>query len=184
MSAIKENKRKRTRSAKGQAYDELLLEGKSPKAPKAKESQKMEKEKPKASRKIIFHSDTEDTEPVNNNAVVKAVVHSRDVVTTKESAPKKRNMKVVKSANNKKSRVIDPCFKNVLNKELEMERRVALASSKNNMVSKGKNNANFKLQDSTTEVRRDGIQLEVDGLEDLDYVDDCSRRRGNQRFGN
>ena len=52
MSERVENRRKRTRSEKGQAYDEMLLEAKSPKAKESKQERKKLNGKSKVSRRI------------------------------------------------------------------------------------------------------------------------------------
>ena len=56
--------RKRTRLAKGVAFDEMQANLKSPKCKEVR----IEKQKPKASRRIVF---SEENAQVNNNATLK-----------------------------------------------------------------------------------------------------------------
>ena len=170
---------KRTQSAKGKWYDELIGKEKA-KSPKQKQIKLSErKEKSAVSRKIIFKDDNKQVkQSKNNNATVKETKGQKGQiksVTGKDS----RQDKLILEFDTGNKRIMDPCFRNVLRKELALE-----AKQKENQKTKKQNKIyNSKVQE--TEVKagtsrdvagnaQDGICLTVDGEidEDLDYVDD------------
>ena len=173
MSGKQGKTRKRTRSKKGQAYDEMMLEAKSP---KVKEAKRGVKPKPKASQKIVFNSES-DQEQVNNNASF--VMRNREIQNdglTAKNIKKDKSGKTVVQVH--KTGVFDPCFKNVLQKELAMEKNSKQAK-KAKIVKDNKS----LLQEKEIS-HRDGIHLDVDGdLEELDYVDDVVDDKDLSDFG-
>ena len=75
--------------------------------------------------------------------------------------------------NQRVSKIVDPCFKNVLRKELQQERLANKIKLKGKgMVHKANKPLNMLQVEGEKTHKRDGTQLEVDGLEELDYVDD------------
>ena len=163
VSNNNDGKRKRTRSEKGMAYDEMLHDTKSPKTKKVKL---------KVSQKIVFSSDTEDTEQVNNNANIEMFGKNQLDTVNKNHVSGKGGIKHGKVKNAKTNKVIDPCFQRVWRQEMALEKKLKATN-------KAVDNANFVLQETAKGTndhschRRDGVTLDVDGdLEELDYVDD------------
>ena len=168
--------RKCTRSAKGLAFDEMKETAKS-KSPK-KKLVKTAQVKPKASRKIVFNDEPSSTNAqVNNNATSLTRNREKNQVELdlkrSEGASKKSSLRVNKSGACKKitgkvikktedkGKLLDPCFKNVFQKEYGKQQGI----SDNRMVSSEFQNRAICV--------RDGFDLEVeDGIEELDYVDD------------
>ena len=62
--------RKRTRSVKGQAFDEMQRKLDKLKSPKTKQIKVMEKEKSRVSRRIVFNENPD--KQVNNNSNLRA----------------------------------------------------------------------------------------------------------------
>ena len=142
------------RTAKGEEYEQSKQNKSSPKAKAKKGTARSSIGKPKANRKIIFTGYKEVSSDKNNNASM-------------------RN--VVKLDSNKTSKIIDPCFKNVWNKECVIEGKRRTGKMKPVVVEQIDQNRVVLQVDSTecTEKQAtDGIVLDVDGNEELDYVDD------------
>ena len=119
MSENKRPTRKRSRSEKGCAYDEML----ETKSPKAKDMKKTDKSvKKKVQRKIVFTSDSEENDnvQVNNNANinVKKTAVGRTNKSSKSTAGKARTVVIGQNRQNRRDlsakpmEMLDPCFKN------------------------------------------------------------------------
>ena len=159
------NSRKRTRSAKGLAFDEMTnAKVKSPSVKQARLVGKTNKslvKESKVSNKIVFkgnngiQEETSDKNQVNNNSNV----------SNRNTKAKKFPDKV-----KVKQKILDLCFKNVWRKELNKETKAKLGKVRAKEIS----NSKSVLQEADIEVDvRDGINLDVEGgPEDLDYVDD------------
>ena len=134
-------------------------------------------QRPKASRRIIFNDDALENEVIdnidlNNNATM-ATGSSR---STNVDRPRSRmnKAKVVKS------KIIDPCFKNVWNKEMKAmdKQKSSVKQSVPCQCNADSNNSDLVIlkqgaSTSNDSRPRDGIHLSVDiHEEDLDYVDD------------
>ena len=121
MSSKESTKRKRTRSEKGLAFDEMVSQT-------TKKERKADKaERKQVKRRIVFN---EEIQQVNNNATrgIKVLDISEGNKTKGKST---KTVKVVKDANSNKrgsEKVIDPCFQNVLSKELAMEHKMKTKS--------------------------------------------------------
>ena len=142
-------------------------------------------DKPKASRKIIFADDNQvefGTRGSNNNA---------SNLTNKKFMSKQN-----KGNNGKEKQLLDPCFRNVWNKEKTNCDQISKTNSKNvaqgrkvkvvvmgdkmnQTMSNGNVNETSNLIEQGTsqannEEKRDGISIDVEGIadEELDYVDD------------
>ena len=129
-------KRKRTRSEKGIAYDEMFAE----KSPKAK------KEKSKVSRRIVFNNDSAESSQVNNNATVKQNKNEQEKIT---ALKKGKTVKNVDTINQTKSvtKVIDKCFQNVWRKEQELEKKLKqVGAAKRDINPNSDQNSNLVLQ--------------------------------------
>ena len=166
MSEAKElnSKRKRTRSAKGLALDEMKTLKSGKQSPKAKQSKSSDKAKSKASRKIVFNEPEKEqsSAQVNNNDSVMVISKNKRIVDSHKSKSGSLKPKTRNPCNEVgKEMIIDPCFKNMLRKELAAEKH-----AKERVINSTETNV---LQESVE--RSDGICMEVEGLEELDYVD-------------
>ena len=156
--------RKRTRSEKGLQFDEMK-KSKSPKAGKNKqlkldklskaETSKTQKNnktvKPKASRRIVF--DDGKTNKVDLDGI--SVDQNNNATLVKRCKGQNGPESVTsKAISNPKAKIIDPCFKRVWEKEMALD-----AKTKMNKI-------------SSQVDKKDGINLDVENEEDLDYVDD------------
>ena len=158
---------KRTRSEKGCALDEM----KNLKSPSAKlhKPESSTNKKTKVCRKIVFKEGNNPREAqndqVNNNSNVKKVVRAKDSAKNRKGDLAKAVVKGKTStmdANKcKKDKIIDPCFRNVWRKEVLQNHTRA-----NNV-----NNSEFQ-EEGKDPNTSDGIVIDVEGCEDLDYVDD------------
>ena len=160
--------RKRTRSKRGQLFDKMRKKS-SHSSGKAKQRKTDEvKTKSNVSRHIVFSDERQQKPEVgfNNNATV--TVDNR----SSRSKPDGKSVKMTR---------IDPCFKNVLEKELAMER-------KQNQIAKGAktskmNGCNKKTRSmlqgtgaaGVGQNHKDRIDIDVELEEDLDYVDDVTQ---------
>ena len=168
--------RKRTRSVKGQAYDELQAHEKAAKSksPKRKQPKTLdnEKTKSKVSRRIVFDDD-QTGKQVNNNSNVRVIKNGgiKRKMNTKGNNDSLKKAKA-NATGTKGSKIIDPCFKNVLRKELEVERKQTIAKNKDSTLNSNKTTVLQSIDPK--ERNRDGININVEGsdLEELDYVDD------------
>ena len=166
--------RKRTRSEKGLQYDEMRQKSPLVERP-AKATKKGKTEKPKASRMIAFNDKSvskSNKNSVNSTESKNCNTNSTNVIKQKTNgaaSSKERNIgnpsRNTKVKSSRTGGVIDPCFKNVWEKEMGRIGKVGKGSTKN-----------FTLQDEEMNRlkpngNRDGIVIEVDA-EDLDYVDD------------
>ena len=165
--------RKRTRSVKGQALDEMKAandkaKSKSPKTKQLKIAVTTNKEKPKASRRIVFGDEQPESSciQVNNNSNVKGP--AKVARGSKISNTSTRN-------SNKEHQVMDPCFKNILRGELLAEKKQQKLKNMSSKIDKFENitETNCVLQnEKQTKRNKDGINIDVEGIEELDYVDD------------
>ena len=150
---------KRTRSAKGLALDQEKEKG-TVSSPEPKERRVSQREKSKASRKIIF------SEEVNANSNAASIVGGATKANViKQDNAFKKGIKVNTTLLNRGKKLMHPCFQNVMCKE-----QLALKKQKQ-LTNKIKDKCSSSLQDS----RDDGIQLNVEAdFVDLDYIDDMA----------
>ena len=158
---------KRTRSAKGLAFDQQR--GKSL-SPEPKERKVNKREKSKTSRRIVFN------EEVNSNSNAASLVGNKTARTNladkaKTDLVEKNTAVPVVKANvshcNTKKKLLHPCFENVWRKE-----QLAL---KKHRLKENESNDNSVLQES----QGDGIHLDVEAdFVDLDYIDDVPEGEG------
>ena len=175
MSDSSSNPRKRTRSLKGLAFDEMKnvkSRTKSPSVKHAKLDGKADKatelkRKTNLSQKIIFKENesdeigqrkTDGMNQVNNNSnVIKGVT---------KGINKQTKVKKIKS------KVIHQCFRNVWRKELANEKHL---KAKVGELKNLKVNSVLQNEEQAKDIS-DGINLDIEGgPEDLDYVDNIMR---------
>ena len=161
-------KSKRTRSKKGIAFDEMVLQTN-------RKERKVDKAvKTQVKRCIVFNDESNDEVQQVNNSATRANRVSNMNEGNKTRGKKAKTVKETKKINPDKNtgeRIIDPCFQNVLRKELAMEHRLTEKNVTRNKVSNVANVNSIDLQGA----RKDNIDIEVEGSvpeEDLDYVDD------------
>ena len=163
-------------SVKGQAFDEMQRKSDKLKSPKTKQIKVMEKEKSRVSRRIVF--DEKPDKQVNNNSNLRVKTRSTrsnqlKIQNKSSGLSNARHEKEAENLNQRASKIVDPCFKNVLRKELQQERLLNKIKLKGKgVVQKANKPLNILQVEGEKTHKRDGIQLEVDGLEELDYVDD------------
>ena len=169
--------RKCTRSAKGLEHDEILNKADKNNSEKKRRSV----EKPKASRKIVFNDEPKVKAVKNLNQNHNKIIGkntdykthwkliddrvARQLVNKQTGQQAKQIGKNFKESTSvvARSKIIDPCFKNVLAKELKMDKQNARRNDNNQLFE-------FQTNDSL-ECTQDGIVLDVEA-EELDYVDD------------
>ena len=162
---MSEKSRKRTRSPKGQQYDEMLGK-RGDEVTEPTNKQKKSSTKSNVSRRIVFGKDSgEKVKGSINNATLTVstigkAIRTKNVKISKLGKTKGEKQKKLNKINDKqvdkvkKNKIIDPCFRNVWNKEIQQI-----------------NPDEIILQDKSDNRDRDGICLTLEG-EELDYVDD------------
>ena len=147
--------RKRTRSEKGQLFDEMM--GKSPSQDRSKV---LKNGKSKAIRRIVFN----DEKQVNVNGKLDSNNNASMRVLTKGSTRDKLTDKAVNrkdvEVKDNPGKLLDPCFRNVWRKEMQ--------ANKNKSVCNSTQQVNHEEEMDT----RDGIILSVDAEEYIDNIDD------------
>ena len=153
--------RKRVRSAKGMEYDELNVKNSQSNGGQSKSKRKCKDSsaKSKVSCKIVFT----ETAEVNRNKGRNNNATTANLSKVTSRSRQKNVDEIQKSDSRRNSKIIDPYFKNVWNKEFGKE----VITDSDNLPN---NTKVVKLQEK--EKKSDGIILDIEVDEDLDYVDD------------
>ena len=126
----------------------------------------------KVKRRIDFHEGNETEVNAANMNTSNTKVNTRSSGFVNSMREMNYNVNGVPSKLSSKQKVYDPCFKNVLAKELRMDRKRS-TKVKGTKVPGKLQNVGITLQGQSKQ-KDDGIDLSVE-VEELDYIDDLEQ---------